>query len=347
MGFSQLNSDACIYIRITEEDRSIIAIYVDDIIIACSIDDTMVDLKRKIAEKFDVEDMGELHYFLGVKIEQNNDNGTIWIGQPTYVKDVLNKFNMKDCNPISTPVDVNSKLVKSNLDEKQCDKEMYQSAVGSLLYISTRTRPDIAFAVGNLAKYCSQPSLSHWTGVKRVLRYLKGTVNLGLSYHSSETLSLTGYSDADWAGELDSRKSTSGYVFMINNVPVSWRSKLQSCVALSTAEAEYMSLASAAQEAVWIQRLLLEICQQKDGVVPTIIYEDNQSAISMSKNPQFHGRTKHIDIKHHFIREKVVENTIKLEYCKSEEMAADILTKALNAPQFTKLRNRLGLVENS
>ena len=345
MGFEQLNSDACIYIHKT--DKSIIAIYVDDIILACLKDSTMTCLKKRITEKFDVEDMGELHYFLGVKIEQNHENATIWIGQPSYIKDILNKFSMEDCKPINTPVDVSSKLVKCISNDKQCSKELYQSAVGSLLYVSTRTRPDIAYAIGNLAKYCSQPSLSHWTAVKRVLRYLKGTVNLGLSYHSCEALTLNGYSDADWAGELDTRKSTSGYIFMINNVAVSWRSKLQSCVALSTAEAEYMALASAAQEAIWMQKLMLELGQQEDGIRPTIVYEDNQSAISMSKNPQFHGRTKHIDIKHPFIREKVIENTIKLEYCKSEEMPADILTKALNAPQFMKLRNKLGLVNNS
>ena len=164
----------------------------------------------------------------------------------------------------------------------------YQSAIGSLLYLSTRSRPDIAFAVGKAARYCSQPYNSHWSAVKRVLRYLKGTTYLGLLYRPDE-LNLTGYSDADWAGDTEDRKSTSGYVFMMSGSAVSWRSKKQSSVALSTAEAEYVALSCAAQEAMWLRQLFSNLLQDYKLSEPTTIYEDNQSAICMAKNNQDSG----------------------------------------------------------
>ena len=209
--------------------------------------------------------------------------------------------------------------------------------------MSTRTRPDIAFAVGNAARYCSQPSQTHWSAVKRILRYLNGTTALGLLYRPNDSRELCGYSDADWAGDSSDRKSTSGYVFMMSGSAVSWRSKKQSCVALSTAEAEYMALSSATQEGMWMRQLFASLVNEYKLSEPTTIYEDNQSTICMAKNNQSHGRSKHIDIKYHFVREQVEQQSIKLIYCKSEEMTADILTKGLLNYQFKKLRSKLGM----
>ena len=224
---------------------------------------------------------------------------------------------------------------------KKNDKVKYQSAVGSLLYLSTRSRPDIAFAVGNAARYCAQPTQLHWSAVKRILRYLKGTTHLGLMYRPDNS-TLVGYSDADWAGDTNDRKSTSGYVFMMSGSAISWRSKKQSSVALSTAEAEYIALSSATQEAMWLRQLLSSL---KDFPLsePTIIYEDNQSTICMAKNNQSHGRSKPVDIKFHFVREQVEQQTIKVTYCKSEEMNADIFTKGILNNQFKRLRTKLGM----
>ena len=175
------------------------------------------------------------------------------------------------------------------------------------------------------------------------MRYLNGTRNNGLLYDKEKVTNFIGYSDANWAGELDDRRSTSGYLFKLSGAAVSWRSKKQSCVALSTAEAEYMALTSAAQEAVWMQRLQNDL--NEASVKSTLIYEDNQSTICKAKNPQYHGRAKHSDIKFHYIREQVEKKAIQFEYCESKTMVADMLTKALLSPQFEKLRETLGVKE--
>ena len=224
------------------------------------------------------------------------------------------------------------------------DQQSYQSHVGSLMHLATCTRPDIAYAVGTLARFCSKPNQSHWTAAKRVLRYLKGTSNFGILFRGNDTSALVGYCDADWAGDIEDRKSTSGYIFCIAGGPVSWRSKKQATVSISTAEAEYVALSSAAQECVWMRRLNLELENSQDG--PTTIMEDNQSCIAMAKNPQYHGKAKYIDIKHHFVRELVGDESIKLEYCPSKEMIADFLTKGLLREQFCYLCEKAGIVSH-
>ena len=178
--------------------------------------------------------------------------------------------------------------------------------------------------------------------MKRIFRYLRGTTHLGLLYSKTvETESLTGYSDADWAGDCNDHRSTTGYLFQIGGTAVIWKSKKQSCVALSTAEAEYMALSSAAQEAVWMRELVSDLGNPPNN--STVIFEDNQSAISMAKNPQYHGRTKHINIKYHFIREQVANATICLKYCKTEDMLTDLLTKGVGPEKFERLRVLYGM----
>ena len=343
MGFNQCKSDPCIYIKETKEGYCVIAVYVDDLIVGGENEKNITLTKKEISNKFEVTDMGPLHYFLGVKVVQNPKTSEIWIGQPNFTNELLHKFQMAESKPVDTPIDPGVKLSKKLESEEEYDKVKYQSAVGSLLYLSTRTRPDIAFAVGNAARYCSQPSQTHWSAVKRILRYLNGTTALGLLYQPNDSRELCGYSDADWAGDSSDRKSTSGYVFMMSGSAVSWRSKKQSCVALSTAEAEYMALSSATQEAMWMRQLFASLVNEYKLSEPTTIYEDNQSTICMAKNNQSHGRSKHIDIKYHFVREQVEQQSIKLIYCKSEEMTADILTKGLLNYQFKKLRSKLGM----
>ena len=341
MGFIQSTSDPCIYTA-SEGEAFIIGVYVDDIILAGKSEKKMADIKKALSDKFEMKDLGELHYFLGVKVIQDRKKGNIWIGQPVYTKNILQKFGMENAKPISTPVAVNTKLTLKTEDSEYFDKETYQSAVGSLLYLSTRTRPDITFAVNNIARFSSNPTTQHWTAVKRIFRYLKGTIHLGLLYERNGLKKLIiGYSDADWGGDCNDHKSTSGYLFLVGGTAVSWRSNKQTCVALSTAEAEYMALASAAQEAVWMRQLSKDM--KTDVCEPTVIFEDNQSAICMAKNPQLHGRAKHIGIKYHFIREQVSNNTIKLRYCRTEDMIADIFTKGLSQEKFVKLRSMCGL----
>jgi hypothetical protein len=220
----------------------------------------------------------------------------------------------------------------------------YQSAVGSLMYAMLGTRPDIAFAVSVVSRYASNPSERHKTAVKRIFRYLRGTTNLRLTF-KGDLVYLTGYTDADWAGDPDTRRSTSGYVFNIGSGAISWSSKRQPTVALSTCEAEYVSQTEAAKEAIWLKTLLDQLNPEDSSPVATIIYGDNQGAIALAKNPQFHARTKHIDIQHHFIRQKVDEGKIELQYVPTAKQVADGLTKALCKDKFLLFRRALGLEE--
>ena len=344
MGFVQSASDPCIYMDAGGE-VFYIGIYVDDIIRAGKSDKKIKEVKEALEKKFDIKDMGKLHYFLGMKVLQNEKNGNVWIGQPAYTKKLLNKFGMQDAKPVSTPVDTSVKTIKATDNDKCVDQQLYQSTIGSLLYLSVGTRPDITYAVSNLAKFSAILTKQHWITLKRVMRYLKGTIDFGIQYCKYGSKECIVYSDADWAGDLDNRRSTSGYLFQISGGAVTWKSKKQSCVALSTAEAEYMALANAAQEALWMRQLTTEL-----GNTPkkaTTIYEDNQAAISMTKNPQFHGRSKHIGIKYHFIRDLVTEGSVRLEYCPTKEMMAGMLTKGQSREQFFKLRKMAGIIELS
>ena len=340
MGFKQTTGDPCLYTS-TEGEPFIIAVYVDDILLAGKSEERIKEVKGNLTQSFNMKDMGMLDYFLGVKIIQDVRDGKIWLGQTSYSKSLLEAFGMTDAKTVQTPVNPGVKLSKATDESKRVDTEKYQSAVGKLLYLAIRTRPDLAYAVCNVAKYASDPTEDHWVAVKHIFRYLAGTIEYGLVYAKDSLVECCGYSDADWAGDADDRKSTSGYVFQVGNGSVSWKCNKQTCVALSTAEAEYMALSSAAQEAIWMSQLLSEL--QREPVKCVTIYEDNQSAICLSKNPQFHGRSKHIAIKYHFIRDNVKNGTVDIEYCRSEDMIADIMTKGVYGERFKKLRRLIGV----
>ena len=249
MGFVQAKGDSCLYMA-SEGEMFMVAVYVDDIILAGKSNKRIAEVKQNLAKQFQVKDIGELHYFLGLKVVQDKESGGVHIGQPAYAEKVLQQFGMEKAKTVTTPVDASVKLIKATEDDECVDQQLYQSAVGSLLYLSTATRPDITYAVSNVAKYSAKPTKHHWIAVKRILRYLKGTLNYSLFYSKGGATECVGFSDSDWGGDLHDRKSTSGYLFQISGAAVSWRSKKQTCVALSTAEAEYMALASAAQEAM-------------------------------------------------------------------------------------------------
>ena len=346
-GFVQSMADHCIYTRLEGASTVIIALYVDDLIIASNSDEKMKWTKDFLNQRFEMKDLGPLSYCLGIQIRRDRTNRILWMSQEKYISDVLKRFNMSDCRPVATPLEPGVRLTKdmgpaTQKEMEDMRKVPYRSAVGSLMYAMVGTRPDIATAVGVVSRHLENPGQAHWSAVKRIFRYLRGTTGVGICYGTSKNLGvLEGYSDADWAGDLDSRRSTTGYVFTLGGGAISWNSKRQATVALSTTEAEYMALSSATQEAIWLRSLLkdLDALQQQ----PTVIYEDNQACIAVVKNPTCHSRMKHIEIRHHFTREKVEAHEVVLQYLETSKMAADILTKAIAKPKFEELRDLMGL----
>jgi len=340
-GFIQSQADPCLFYR-RKENKSlvIIAVYVDDLIIVADQEDDITATKEMLSRRFKMKDLGLLSFVLGIGAQQDRDAGTVTLHQKRYVLNLLSRYRMTDANPVSTPADVNVKLVKDDGVSKPADRELYQSLVGSLLYAAVATRPDIAQAVSAVAKFAAAPSEAHMTAARRILRYLKGTSNMGLVY-SREGGNLHAYSDADWAGDQDDRKSTTGNVVILAGAAISWLSKKQQSVALSTTGAEYIALSQCAQEIVWIRRLLQEI---GDGVMPpTKVFEDNQGAIQLARNPGSSRRTRHIDIRFHFTREAMEEGVIDIVYCHTKDMTADLLTKPIPRQQFETLRGKLGI----
>jgi len=230
-------------------------------------------------------------------------------------------------------------------EEASTDAREYASIVGGLMFAACVTRPDIMCAVGQLSQFLNNPSSKHMSAAKRVLRYLKGTSSLGITYRPPP-LHLQGYSDADWAGDMDTRRSTTGYIVMLNNGAIAWKSRRQPTVALSTMESEYMALTDATKELKWVRMLLAELGHSNNksaDEIPTVVFSDNQSAIALGKNPVSHARAKHIDLRHHFIREAIQDQIIWVQYIPTAEMTADSLTKALGHEKHEKCTACMGM----
>lgn len=284
-------------------------------------------------------DTQDIQYILGVQIYRNRTTKTLTLTQEKYINEILEKFNMLNANPVSTPLEAGIRYsIQSSHDllpHEQADMTTvpYKQAIGSLQYLVTCTRWDLTFSVQHLAQFMANPAPIHYLGIKRVLCYLNGTRTQGLTYTGpklspNHTLhQLVGWSDADWGGDLDTRRSTSGYMFQIDSCLISWQSRKQSVVALSSTEAEYIAIAIATKELIWLQAIIQELGYSL--ALPSTLFCDNQSCIALSKNPKFHDRSKHIDLRFHFLREKVNSQLLSLEYTPTSDMWADILTKSL------------------
>ncbi|XP_041446831.1 secreted RxLR effector protein 161-like [Xenopus laevis] len=247
---------------------------------------------------------------------------------------------MTEAKGASTPIDTAYPRLEGE-DDLLTSNEEYRQAVGALLYIATTTRPDIAVAMSLLCRRVDKPRQRDWNAIKRVMRYLKHTKDLCLKLSANDDLNLTGYVDSDWAGDHSTRKSTSGYLFKLGNSPISWSSKRQMSVALSSTEAEYISAAFACQEVVWLQQLIKDL--GKPTSEPTVLFEDNQACIKLATSEKMNARTKHIDVRHHYIHDLVDQKVIVLIYCESEKMIADAMTKPLARNRFVDLRSNMGL----
>eukprot|EP00253_Pinus_taeda_P014456 PITA_14456 len=292
-------------------------------------------------KEFEMSLLGELTYFLGLQIQQKE--GGIFLSQTKYLKQILKKYGMEDAKPVCTPM-VTGCSLSANDESAAVHQPTYRSMIGSLLYL-TGTRPDIMHAVGIVGRFQANPKETHLQAVKRIFKYLQGTQNYGLWYPRDTDLTLHAYTDADWDGSVDDRKSTSGGAFFMGSRLVSWFSKKQSSIALSTAEAEYVAVASCCTQLLWMMQNLQDF--QISCTPPIPILCDNTSAISISKNPVMHSKTKHIPIKYHFLREQVLEQKVKLKYVPSKEQVADIFTKPLPRETFEYLRQKPGVVDIS
>ena len=335
-GFTQSHVDPCVYTYTDGSSSYILALYVDDSILVGPPGPFIRQFKEAFGQRFNVQFLGPVSWMLGISVHRDREARTIKLGQKQYILDVLERFNMGDCNAVTSPMVVGS--VTNSDEDHQAPLESsvpYQSLIGSLLYAAVCTRPDITMVVSHLSRYMAKPMQSHWEQAKRVLRYLKGTADHGILYGVVQSTTLFGYSDADHASDGDGRRSRTGYVFMLNGGAVSWRSQKQQSVALSTAEAEYMALAATTQEAMFLRQLMMDMQQHQHA--GTVIYEDNQSCIALTKNTMTTGRSKHIDIKYHFCRERQESGDIDVQYCSTEDMLADVLTKPVAAPRHKKL----------
>jgi hypothetical protein len=301
----------------------------------------VISTKEFLASKFAISDIGEAKQFLGITIIRKRPERKLFIHQKEYVEKLLSQFQMSECNGVTTPMEVTKDQFNITPDDQV--RTLYQQIVGSLIYLSVTTRLDIAYAVMQLSRFLHSPSRELLVKAKRVLRYLKSTTSYGLLYSSTDNLpKCFGFSDADWASNSD-RRSISGYIFMLCNAVITWKCKRQSVVSLSTMEAEYIAVSSAAQEAVWILRLLKELKVPINEDSGILIFEDNQACISLAKNPIAHARAKHIDIKYHFIRQCIDRKQVSLHHTPGTEMPADMLTKPLPYPKFAKFRRMAGL----
>lgn len=339
IGLKRSKIDPCIYYLVKDSMMIYIAVWVDDFLIFTNDKNTTQELKEKLMKEFDMKDLGEMRQCIGININRNRKEGVIMIDQEKYINLILDRFSMSQCRPVRTPIEVNAKFDKN--PEGEANNFPYREAVGCLIYLAHVTRPDIAYAVSKLSQYCNNPGNQHWLGVKRVMRYIQGTKDLKMCYVKEESQEITGYCDADWASDPLDRRSCTGYVFLFQKGSISWNSCKQQTVALSTAEAEYMAMASATQEALWIQQLQTELSRPSESAL--VIYSDNQSAIRLALTDCYKPKTKHIDIRLHFLRDNIVDGKVKFLFVNGCYMVADNLTKGTTCEKHYYCIDRMGL----
>lgn len=340
LGFQRSSYDCCLYWKRCGNVTVYLLLYVDDILLMANDLGEVNRIKKQLSEKFEMIDMGEIKQFLGIKVERDEIREQIKISQPKYIDGLLKRFGMSDCRPVSTPME--PKLKFERQEGEQLTKHPYKELVGCLSYLMLSTRPDISAAVNTFSRYQASPTDEHWNHLKRILRYLKGTREVGLVYRRHEDAEpLIGYADADWGNDGEDRRSISGFTFQIYGATVSWTTRKQNTVALSSTEAEYVSLNQATCEAIWLRNLLGEFGVSLNE--PVKIFEDNQSCIRISEEPRDHRRMKHVDIKFHFIRECIQNKIIQPVYISTKEQVADIFTKGLPAGPFKHFREKLNL----
>lgn len=353
MGFRRSDLDHSVWAK----DDIVVAIYVDDILVFGESQASIASTKQQLSDRFKMVDSGEVDYFLGLQVHRDKE-GKFGLSQSHYVDRILAEFDMAEAAPADTPiVTLLRKRVPNSTHsiDEPTDIKRYQRAIGSLMYLMLATRPDLAFAVSHLSQFCSDPTKVHWSAVKRVFRYLKKTRDDVLWLNGTAAKPKTselvyGFSDADWASDAQDRKSIGAYLYYYKGSVVSWASKKQACVATSSMESEYVSASTAAREGTWIREIVAEIdniisksYQKTPTAPPVLLLVDNQAAIRVAQNPEDHQRSKHIDVSYHYIRDKVDEGLMKLQYVPTKEMVADFLTKPLKPLTHNRCKFYTGL----
>ena len=344
LGFQPLKTDQGVFTRIQQNGTVILITYVDDILVMATNQSQIDEVYRSLGKNLEIKNLGMVDTFLGIKVIRDRVRRSITLSQDTYTKKILTRAGRphKPSSNRTVPVKITTRLEANT--EQATPKAIYeyQKDIGSLMYLMCKTRPDLTYPVGMLARFMSNPSTAHRQALDHVWNYLQTSPILGIKYQS-KSLQAIGYSDSDWGGDLESRKSTSGYVWILGNGAIAWNSRLQKTVALSSCEAEYMALREAVKEQLYIGQVLKELPISQPKPAWNQLYGDNQSSIEIARNPKHHARTKHMDIHHHFVRDHVQNGITKLDYIPTEQQLADPLTKAVDRSKLDLFLSRIGL----
>ena len=339
VGYKQSDADHTLFVKTSKGKTTALIVYVDDMVVTGNDPEEITKLQKLLAAEFELKDLGQLKYFLGIEVSRSKAGITMC--QRKYVLDLLAETGMLDCKPTDTPIETNHKL-SIHEDQVPVNREKYQKLVGKLIYLA-HTRPDIAYAVSVVSRFMHAPSEDHMNAVYRILKYLKSSPGKGLFFGRNQELEVSGYTDEDWAGDRMDGKSTSGYFTFVAGNLVTWRSKKQKVVSRSSAEAEFRGMVHGICEFLWIRRILRDL-----GIVltkPMKLYCDNESAVKIANNPVQHDRTKHVEIDRHFIKDHLEKATVELPHVASAEQLADMLTKGVCSRIFQSSLDKLGMID--
>ena len=351
LGFIENQIDQCIYLKISGSKFIFLVLYVDDVLLASSDLNLLHETKQHLSKTFDMKDLGKASFVLGIEIHRDRSRGTLGLSQNAYIDRVLKRFDMQSCKPGDVPIvkgDVLSKdKCPKNEVERECMKKVpYASAIGSLMYAQVCTRPDIAFPVNVLGRFLADPGMEHWIAAKKVMRYLQRTKNFMLTYRRVDRLEVIRYSDSDYAGSPDDKKSTSGYVFMLGGGAISWKSVKQTLVASSTMQAKFVACYGAATQAIWLRNFISGLKVIDSISRPIKIFCDNRAAVFFSKNNKTSSGSKHIDIKYLSVRDMVRKGDIIIEHINTEAMIVDPLTKGVRHVVFKCHAESMGILSS-
>lgn len=339
-GYRQTNADHTLFLKRYKGKITALIVYVDDMVVTGNDPEERKALQSYLSKEFQMKDLGPLKYFLGIEVSRSNAG--IFLSQRKYALDLLEETGMSACQPVDTPVEEGLKLCVET-DQVPVDKGRYQRLVGRLMYLA-HTRPDLAYALSIVSQFMHNPGEKHMNAVIRILRYLKSAPGKGILFTKNEDFSnVDAYTDADWAGAIDDRRSTSGYFTFVGGNLVTWRSKKQGVVSRSSAESEFRGLALGVCEVLWLRRLLTELGFPPRKLIR--VFCDNKAARDIAHNPVHHDRTKHVEIDRFFIKEKLDNNILELPKILSENQLADILTKAVSTRVFCKFLSKLGMTD--